>query len=105
MFRTTKYIPYIIKFIIRSRILFANLNDDMDSYAFKASLDSEFFFGFLFYFLIFFFFLALLESFKKLIVSQNVLRSQGFLLKYLHIIASDLMQVYNAIELRLVILE
>lgn len=44
---------------------------------------------------------ALLSSFIKLIACPNdLLRSQGAMLKYLHIISSDLMQVYDPIRLR-----
>uniref|UniRef100_A0A8W7NFN6 Signaling protein n=1 Tax=Anopheles atroparvus TaxID=41427 RepID=A0A8W7NFN6_ANOAO len=78
LYRTTKYLQYIMKFIIRSRLLFANLNHDKDRELFEASLEE------------------LLESFSELIKYQNdLLKSQGALLKYLHIIASDLMQVYD----------
>ncbi|XP_053682558.1 dedicator of cytokinesis protein 1 isoform X2 [Sabethes cyaneus] len=82
LFRTTKYLQYIMKFIIRSRILFADLNQGKDSELFETMLED------------------LLESFTELIKYQNdLLKSQGALLKYLHIIASDLMQVYDPIKL------
>uniref|UniRef100_A0A1Q3FGS7 Putative signaling protein n=1 Tax=Culex tarsalis TaxID=7177 RepID=A0A1Q3FGS7_CULTA len=82
LFRTTKYLQYIMKFIIRSRILFADLNQDKDRELFETMLED------------------LLESFIELIKYQNdLLKSQGALLKYLHIIASDLMQVYDPVKL------
>ncbi|XP_052869684.1 dedicator of cytokinesis protein 1 [Anopheles cruzii] len=82
LYRTTKYLQYIMKFIIRSRMLFADLNQDRDRELFEASLEE------------------LLESFSELIKYQNdLLKSQGALLKYLHIIASDLMQVYDPLKL------
>lgn len=86
LYKTTKNLQYIIKFIIRSRILFAKLNDDKDRHSFDASLED------------------LLSSFIKLIACPNdLLRSQGAMLKYLHIISSDLMQVYDPIKLRYMI--
>ncbi|KFB45954.1 AGAP004320-PA-like protein [Anopheles sinensis] len=82
LYRTTKYLQYIMKFIIRSRLLFANLNHDKDRELFEASLEE------------------LLNSFSELIKYQNdLLKSQGALLKYLHIIASDLMEVYDPVKL------
>ncbi|XP_021694043.1 dedicator of cytokinesis protein 1 isoform X3 [Aedes aegypti] len=82
LYRTTKYLQYIMKFIIRSRILFADLNQGKDRELFETMLED------------------LLESFTELIKYQNdLLKSQGALLKYLHIIASDLMQVYDPIKL------
>lgn len=41
LFKTTKNLQYIMKFIIRSRILFAKLNDDRDQDMFEASLEGE----------------------------------------------------------------
>ncbi|XP_055631515.1 dedicator of cytokinesis protein 1 isoform X1 [Toxorhynchites rutilus septentrionalis] len=82
LFRTTKYLQYIMKFIIRSRILFSDLNQGKDRELFETMLED------------------LLESFIELIKYQSdLLKSQGALLKYLHIIASDLMQVYDPIKL------
>ncbi|ETN61959.1 dedicator of cytokinesis protein 1 [Anopheles darlingi] len=82
LYRTTKYLQYIIKFIVRSRVLFAELNQDRGREEFEAGLEQ------------------LLESFTELIKYQNdLLKSQGALLKYLHIIASDLMQVYEPLKL------
>lgn len=83
LYKTTKNLQYIIKFIIRSRILFSKLNDDRDRDAFESCLED------------------LLLSFIKLIACPNdLLRSQGALLKYLHIICTDLMQVYDPVKLR-----
>lgn len=105
LYKTTKHLQYIMKFIIRSRILFSNLNDDKDQLIFKARLEGDlkknlnktknlsFVFA-----------LDLLASFIKLIACPNdLLRSQGAMLKYIHIIASDLMQVYDPISLRSVL--
>lgn len=41
LYKTTKNLQYIMKFVIRSRILFANLNDNRDHHLFEASLESE----------------------------------------------------------------
>lgn len=37
-----KNLQYIMKFVIRSRILFAKLNDDRDQDMFEASLEGTF---------------------------------------------------------------
>lgn len=43
----------------------------------------------------------LLSLFTELVESSNErLRSQGAILKYLHVIATDLMQVYDPVKLR-----
>ncbi|XP_055696670.1 dedicator of cytokinesis protein 1 isoform X2 [Lutzomyia longipalpis] len=82
LYKITKNLQYIMKFIIRSRILFAEMNDNKDRIFFEQSLDD------------------LLTSFKNLIACpNNLLRSQGATLKYLHVIVSDLMQVYSPIRL------
>lgn len=39
LYKTVKNLQYIMKFIIRSRILFANLNDDKDRVLFESSLE------------------------------------------------------------------
>lgn len=41
LYKTTKNLQYIMKFIIRSRILFANLNDDKDRLLFETSLEGN----------------------------------------------------------------
>lgn len=41
LFKATKNLQYIMKFIIRSRILFAKLNDDRDQDMFEASLEGN----------------------------------------------------------------
>lgn len=41
LYKTTKNLQYIMKFIIRSRILFAKLNDDRDQDMFEASLEGN----------------------------------------------------------------
>lgn len=83
LYKTTKNLQYIMKFIIRSRILFAGMNDDKDRVLFESSLED------------------LLSSFVNLIsCSNDLLRSQGAMLKYIHVIASDLIQVYDKMRLR-----
>lgn len=39
LYKTTKNLQYIMKFIIRSRILFAEMNDDKDRVLFESSLE------------------------------------------------------------------
>lgn len=102
-----------MKFVIRSRILFAKLNDDRDQDMFEASLEGNFiekkqhqtidaFYVSSIFMMIFQKFrLDLLQSFIKLTACPNdLLRSQGAMLKYLHIISSDLTQVYDPVKLR-----
>jgi dedicator of cytokinesis protein 1 len=73
-----------MKFIIQSRLLFAKLNDNKDGKLFEASLED------------------LLASFVTLIASpKEMLLSQGAILKCLHVIAADLLQVYDPVKLRL----
>lgn len=43
LYKTTKNLQYIIKFIIRSRILFATMNDNRDRDLFDSSLEGKFF--------------------------------------------------------------
>lgn len=110
LYKTTKNLQYIMKFVIRSRILFAKLNDDRDQNMFEASLEGEFYIMLaqlinldfiLFFHELFSFVIDLLQSFIKLTACPNdLLRSQGAMLKYLHVISSDLTQVYDAIKLR-----
>lgn len=105
LYKTTKNLQYIMKFIIRSRILFAKMNDDKDRQLFETSLEGTtnqcgrgrtYLNPFIVRLLS-----DLLSSFVKLIACPNdMLRSQGALLKYLHIICSDLTQVYDSIKLR-----
>lgn len=42
LYKTTRNLQYIMKFIIRSRILFAKLNDDRDRDIFEASLEGKY---------------------------------------------------------------
>lgn len=42
LYKTMKNLQYIMKFVIRSRILFAKLNDDRDQDMFEASLEGNF---------------------------------------------------------------
>lgn len=83
LYKTIKNLQYVMKFIIRSRILFANLYDEKDKLMFETRLED------------------LLSLFIQLISTPNdLLRSQGAILKYLHVIAADLMQVYDPLRLR-----
>lgn len=83
LYKTIKSLQYIIKFIIRSRILYANMFEDRDKFAFETRLEE------------------LMGLFVQLIAMPSpLLRSQGAILKYLHVIASDLMEVYDSLKLR-----
>lgn len=82
LYRTVKNLPYVVKFIIRSRILHENLDDNKDHEEFQASLSD------------------LLEAFVRLTGAEiPLLRSQGAVVKFLPIIAVDLMQVYSPMML------
>jgi dedicator of cytokinesis protein 1 len=86
LYKIMKHLQYIMKFIIQSRLLFAKLNDNKDHMLFEASLED------------------LLSSFVTLIASpKEMLLSQGAILKCLHVIAADLLQVYDPVKLRLAI--
>ena len=83
LYKTMKNIQYIMKFIIRSRILYANIFEDRDRFAFETRLEE------------------LMGLFVQLIAMPNpLLKSQGAILKYLHVISSDLMEVYDPLKLR-----
>jgi hypothetical protein len=84
LFMTIKNLQYIMKFIIRSRTLFANLrNQDEGKFAFETKLED------------------LMGLFVQLIqMPSPLLKSQGAMLKYLHVIASDLVEVYDPLKLR-----
>lgn len=78
LYPTMKNLPYIIKFIIRSRILHENLDENKDQEEFQASLSD------------------LLRAFVRLTGTEiPLLRSQGAVVKYLPIVSVDLMQVYD----------
>lgn len=83
LFKTIKNLQYIMKFIIRSRQLYSNINKDDGKFSFETKLEE------------------LMGLFVQLIQMPNpLLRSQGAILKYLHIIASDLIEVYDPLKLR-----
>lgn len=83
LYKTIRNLQYIMKFVIRSRILYANMFEDRDKFSFETRLEE------------------LLGLFVQLIAMPNpLLRSQGAILKYLHVIASDLMEVYDPLKLR-----
>lgn len=82
LYRTVKNLPYVIKFIIRSRILHENLDDNKEHEEFRTSLSD------------------LLVAFVQLTGTETpLLRSQGAVVKYLPIVAVDLMQVHSPILL------
>ncbi|KAL9893363.1 dedicator of cytokinesis protein myoblast city isoform 3-T4 [Glossina fuscipes fuscipes] len=86
LYKTTRYLHYVMKFIIRSRILFSaiNGNDDYEDFANKLQ--------------------ELLEMFIQMIACPtDLLKSEGALLKNLHIIATDLMQVFDPVRLSIII--
>ncbi|KAM7361679.1 dedicator of cytokinesis protein myoblast city isoform 1-T2 [Cochliomyia hominivorax] len=86
LYKTTRYLHYVMKFIIRSRILFSAINDNSDHDDFANKLHE------------------LLEMFIKMIACPtDLLKSEGALLKNLHIIATDLMQVFDPVRLSIVI--
>lgn len=83
LYKTINNLQYIMKFIIRSRLLFANMFNDLNRFEFETRLEE------------------LMGLFVQLIAMPNpLLRSQGAILKYLHVIASDLMEVYDPLKLR-----
>ncbi|XP_053947178.1 dedicator of cytokinesis protein 1 [Anastrepha ludens] len=86
LYKTTRYLHYVMKFVIRSRMLFSaiNGNSDYDDFANKLQ--------------------ELLEMFIKMIACPtDLLKSEGALLKNLHIIATDLMTVFDEVRLSNVI--
>lgn len=83
LYKTIKNLQYIMKFIIRSRQLYAEINKDDGKYTFETRLEE------------------LMGLFVQLIQMPNpLLRSQGAIFKYLHVIASDLIEVYDPLKLR-----
>jgi dedicator of cytokinesis protein 1 len=83
LYKTTKNMQYIMKFIIQSRILYAKMFEDRNKFAFETRLDD------------------LLGQFVALIaLKEPLLKSQGAILKYLHVITSDLMEIYDPLKLR-----
>ncbi|XP_067619455.1 dedicator of cytokinesis protein 1 isoform X2 [Eurosta solidaginis] len=86
LYKTTRYLHYVMKFVIRSRILFAAINGNSDYEDFANKLHE------------------LLEMFIKMIACPtDLLKSEGALLKNLHIIATDLMTVFDEVRLSNVI--
>lgn len=82
LYRPVRNLQYIVKFIIRSRILHANLEANRDHKEFEATLK------------------GLLDTFVALTSSEKeMLRSQGTIVKFLHVITTDLMQVYSPVKL------
>jgi dedicator of cytokinesis protein 1 len=83
LYKTIKNLQYIMKFIIRSRQLYANLNKDEGKFTFETKLEE------------------LMGLFVQLIqMPTPLLRSQGAIFKYLHVISSDLVEVYDPLKLR-----
>jgi len=85
LYKTTRYLHYVMKFVIRSRVLYAEMNCNTDYVDFATRLQE------------------LLRMFIDMIgCPSNLLKSEGALLKNLHIIATDLMQVFEHVRLRYV---
>lgn len=85
LYKTTRYLHYVMKFVIRSRVLYAAMNCNNDYVDFAARLQE------------------LLKMFIDMIgCPSNLLKSEGALLKNLHIIATDLMEVFDQVHLRCV---
>lgn len=83
LYKTIKNLQYIMKFMIRSRILFAKLNQDQERIGFENRLEE------------------LLGLFVQLIqMEKSFLTPQGAIFKYLHVISSDLLEVYDPLKLR-----
>uniref|UniRef100_A0A336MXM4 CSON008790 protein n=1 Tax=Culicoides sonorensis TaxID=179676 RepID=A0A336MXM4_CULSO len=84
LFSVLKYLQYIMKFTIQSRILFMNVAQLNDQAEFDSLIE------------------GLLLAFNQLISKQGkvLLKSKGAVLKYLHVVASDLIKVYDPIKLR-----
>lgn len=83
LFKTTKNLQYIMKFIIQSKLLYEKLNGDKNQAYFEMKLEN------------------LLSKFVQLMsYDKGLLKSQGCVLKHLHVIASDLMDVYDSVRIR-----
>lgn len=83
LYNVIKNLQYIMKFIIRSRVLYSNYFENRDKFAFETRLEE------------------LMGLFVQLIAIPKVLLlSQGAILKCLHVIVSDLMEVYDPLKLR-----
>lgn len=83
LYKTTRYLHYVMKFVIRSRVLYAAMNCNNDYVDFATRLQE------------------LLKMFIDMIgCPSNLLKSEGALLKNLHIIATDLMEVFDHVHLR-----
>ncbi|KMZ05390.1 dedicator of cytokinesis protein 1 isoform X1 [Drosophila simulans] len=88
LYKTTRYLHYVMKFVIRSRVLYAEMNCNTDYVDFATRLQE------------------LLRMFIDMIgCPSNLLKSEGALLKNLHIIATDLMQVFDQVRLSVSIVE
>ncbi|KAH8278766.1 hypothetical protein KR018_008948, partial [Drosophila ironensis] len=82
LYKTTRYLHYVMKFVIRSRTLYAEMNRNTDYGDFESRLQK------------------LLGMFIDMIACpSDLLKSEGALLKSLHIIATDLMQVFDQEQL------
>ncbi|EDV94993.1 dedicator of cytokinesis protein 1 isoform X2 [Drosophila grimshawi] len=88
LYKTTRYLHYVMKFVIRSRVLYAAMNCNNDYVDFATRLQE------------------LLKMFINMIgCPSNQLKSEGALLKNLHIIATDLMEVFDPVDLSTLIVE
>lgn len=86
LYKAMKSLQYIIRFIVRSRVLFSELYDGKDKYEFEYS------------------FRDLLNSIVKLMCNKShcTLIVQGACLKYLPNTISDILLVFDAKKLRYV---
>ncbi|KRG01267.1 dedicator of cytokinesis protein 1 isoform X1 [Drosophila mojavensis] len=88
LYKTTRYLHYVMKFVIRSRVLYAAMNCNNDYVDFATRLQE------------------LLKMFIDMIgCPSNLLKSEGALLKNLHIIATDLMEVFDHVHLSISIVD
>ncbi|XP_023175587.2 dedicator of cytokinesis protein 1 isoform X3 [Drosophila hydei] len=88
LYKTTRYLHYVMKFVIRSRVLYAAMNCNNDYVDFATRLQE------------------LLKMFIDMIgCPSNLLKSEGALLKNLHIIATDLMEVFDQVHLSIAIVD
>lgn len=86
LFKTMKSLPYVVKFISRSRILYIELYEDIDGDEFSNT------------------FKQFLLSFVRLVClpSDSLLREHGFFLKCLPSTIPDIIKIFDPKELRCV---
>lgn len=84
LFKTMKSLPYIIKFISRSRMLYVELHDNLDNDEFTSIFKN--------------FLENLVDMMKSL--SDDFLREQGFFLKSLPNTIADIIKIFDQNKLR-----